>query len=111
MTQAFYSIFELQGRGTFLLHTLIWNILRVELTVRCYKRQLDRLSKSINRVITTLISYSCVDAEEQEKETRQLDQRCALRNKNNIDPIRYLSASDTTYATYDRVWQTEERVQ
>ena len=53
VTQAFFSIFEPQGRGALHLHALIWNILSAELTARCNKRQLDYLCKSIDRVIAT----------------------------------------------------------
>ena len=35
VTQAFYSIFEPQGRGALHLHAPVWNILRAELTARC----------------------------------------------------------------------------
>ena len=80
VTQAYYAIFEPQGRGALHSHAPVWNILRAELMARCNKKQLDSLCKSIDRVIATWISQSSVDAEEKEKEKSTLSTRCALRN-------------------------------
>ena len=80
VTQAFYSIFEPQGRGALHLHAPVWTILRAELMARCNQKQLECLCKSIDRVIATWISNSSVEVEEKEKENPVLNSRCALRD-------------------------------
>ena len=80
VTQAFYSIFEPQGRGALHLHAPVWTILRAELMARCNQKQLECLCKSIDRVIATWISNSSVEVEEKDKENPALNSRCALRD-------------------------------
>ena len=78
VSQAFYGIFEPQGRAALHMHGLVWTLINSELIARCTKRQLEVLCKSIDRVIATWIHKDDVKDEEQEK-AQQIDSRCALR--------------------------------
>ena len=55
VTQAFYGIFEPQGRGALHMHALIWTLVNAELIARCSKRQLELLCNAIDRVKATWI--------------------------------------------------------
>ena len=50
-----------------------------ELIARCSKRQLEVLCAAIDKVIATWIHENDVKAEELEKESPELNERCALR--------------------------------
>ena len=79
VSQAFFGIFEPQGRAALHMHSLVWTILNSELIARCSKRQLEFLCIAIDKVIATWIHPNDVKDEEWEKDIPQLSQRCALR--------------------------------
>ena len=79
VAQAFYGIFEPQGRAALHLHGLLWTLISSELIARCSKRQLEHLCIAIDRVITTWIHKNDVKDEEEEKKCAQINPRCALR--------------------------------
>ena len=79
VSQAFYGIFEPQGRAALHIHALVWTLVNAELIARCSKRQLEFLCMAIDKVIATWIHEDDVKAEELEKEFPELNQRCALR--------------------------------
>ena len=79
VAQAFYGIFEPQGRAALHLHGLLWTLLNSELIARCSRRQLEHLCVAIDRVIATWIHENDVKDEEEEKKCAQINPRCALR--------------------------------
>ena len=79
VSQAFYGIFEPQGRAALHLHAVVWTMVNATLISRCSKRQLEFLCIAIDKVIATWIHEDDVKAEEQEKDLQELNQRCALR--------------------------------
>ena len=79
VSQAFYGIFEPQGRAALHIHALVWVMINSELISRCSKRQLEYLCAAIDRVIATWIHENDVKAEEWEKEFPEMNKRCALR--------------------------------
>ena len=79
VAQAYYGIFEPQGRMALHMHGLVWTMVNAELIARCSKRQLEYLCMAIDKVIATWIHDDDVNAEEWEKELPQLNKRCALR--------------------------------
>ena len=64
VSQAFYGIFEPQGRAALHMHGLVWTMINSELIARCTKKQLEVLCKSIDRVIATWIHQDDVKDEE-----------------------------------------------
>jgi len=80
VSQAFYGIFEPQGRAALHIHALVWTMVNSELIARCSKRQLEFLCIAIDKVIATWIHQDDVKDEEWEKDIPQFNQRCALRN-------------------------------
>ena len=79
VSQAFYGIFEPQGRAALHMHALVWVMINSELIFRCSKRQLEFLCTAIDKVIATWIHEDDVKAEEWEKEFPEMNKRCALR--------------------------------
>ena len=79
VSQAFFGIFEPQGRAALHMHSLVWTILNSELIARCSERQLEFLCIAIDKVIATWIHPNDVKDEEWERDIPQLSQRCALR--------------------------------
>ena len=79
VSQAIYGVFEPQGRGALHMHAPVWTLVNAELIARCTNRQLEVLCVAIDRVIATWIHENDVRDEEKEKESPQINQRCALR--------------------------------
>ena len=53
VSQAFYGIFEPQGRAALHIHALVWAMINSELMSRCSKKQLEFLCAAIDKVIAT----------------------------------------------------------
>ena len=94
VAQAFDGIFEPQGRGALHMHSLIFMLVSAELIARCSRRQLKFLCRAIDRVIATWIHENDVKAEELEKESPELNPRCALRKvPRNMNLLKFGSFS------------------
>ena len=79
VSQAFFGIFEPQGRAALHIHALVWTMVNSELIARCSKRQLELLCIAIDKVIATWIHQDDVKDEDREKDIPQFNPRCALR--------------------------------
>ena len=64
VSQAFFGIFEPQGRAALHIHALVWTIINTELIARCSKKQLEFLCIAIDKVIATWIHKDDVNDEE-----------------------------------------------
>ena len=64
VAQAFFGIFEPQGRAALHMHALVWTLINAELIARCSKRQLEFLCIAIDKVIATWIHQNDVNDEE-----------------------------------------------
>ena len=53
VAQAFFGIFEPQGRAALHMHALVWTLINAELIARCSKRQLEFLCIVIGKVIAS----------------------------------------------------------
>ena len=94
VSQAFFGIFEPQGRAALHMHALVWTLVNSGLIARCSKRQLELLCIAIDKVIATWINQKDVNDEEWEKDIPVLNKRCALRKvPRNMNLIKFGSFS------------------